>query len=131
MPRRAKTETPLPTNTRLSQLLQQIEKLKQEAEAIKRKEVAEVIERIREAIRYYGISAKDLGLSGKPSSPKTSGSSYGKSRGAGVLRKGSAIRYADGNGNSWSGFGPRPRWLKEALANGVQIEALTVRVAKG
>ena len=36
----------------------------------------------------------------------------------------SSIRYRDSNGNSWTGFGPKPRWFKEALASGVSIEAL-------
>ncbi|WP_417903608.1 H-NS family nucleoid-associated regulatory protein [Caldimonas brevitalea] len=33
-------------------------------------------------------------------------------------RKGSAsvaAKYQDGKGSSWSGRGPRPRWLREAL----------------
>jgi DNA-binding protein H-NS len=29
-----------------------------------------------------------------------------------------AARFADGSGNTWSGRGPRPGWLKEAIAQG-------------
>jgi DNA-binding protein H-NS len=33
-------------------------------------------------------------------------------------------KYQDGAGNSWSGFGPRPKWLKDAIAGGKQLEDL-------
>lgn len=33
----------------------------------------------------------------------------------------SAVRYADDAGNSWSGRGPRPGWLKAAVAEGKQL----------
>jgi DNA-binding protein H-NS len=33
-------------------------------------------------------------------------------------------RYADGAGNSWSGFGPKPKWLKAALDAGKSLEDL-------
>ena len=31
-------------------------------------------------------------------------------------------KYSDGAGNSWSGFGPRPKWLKEGIAGGKKLE---------
>lgn len=34
--------------------------------------------------------------------------------------------YSDGTGNTWSGFGPKPRWLKDALASGGTLEQLAV-----
>ena len=34
------------------------------------------------------------------------------------------IRYKDDAGNSWSGFGPKPRWLKAALDAGKSLEDL-------
>lgn len=34
------------------------------------------------------------------------------------------IRYEDGAGNSWSGFGPKPKWLKAALDAGKSLEDL-------
>ncbi|CAN7770543.1 H-NS family nucleoid-associated regulatory protein [Variovorax sp. LjRoot290] len=33
-------------------------------------------------------------------------------------RRRSTVIYRDGAGNSWSGRGPQPRWLKDALAGG-------------
>jgi DNA-binding protein H-NS len=32
--------------------------------------------------------------------------------------------YRDDAGHSWSGFGPRPRWLKDAIASGRTLEEL-------
>ena len=32
--------------------------------------------------------------------------------------------YRDDSGNSWSGRGPRPRWLKQAMADGKTLEAM-------
>lgn len=37
----------------------------------------------------------------------------------------STVRYQDQAGHSWSGMGPRPRWLKEALAAGRTLEELS------
>src|SRR5690606_38302276 len=34
----------------------------------------------------------------------------------------SAHRFSDGHGNQWSGRGPRPRWLREALAGGASMD---------
>ena len=39
----------------------------------------------------------------------------------------SSAKYADGAGNSWSGFGPTPRWLKEAIAGGKMREDFLVK----
>jgi len=35
-----------------------------------------------------------------------------------------SARYRDDAGHSWSGLGPRPRWLLEALATGKTLEDL-------
>jgi DNA-binding protein H-NS len=37
------------------------------------------------------------------------------------------IKFKDDAGNAWSGFGPKPRWLTEALAAGKTIEELKVQ----
>ena len=41
-----------------------------------------------------------------------------------VASKRKATQYSDGAGNSWSGFGPKPGWLKDALAAGKKLEEL-------
>lgn len=52
-------------------------------------------------------------------------------RGRGPSRKGAAasasgpkaVAYRDSNGNTWVGKGPRPAWLREALAAGAALES--------
>jgi DNA-binding protein H-NS len=62
-------------------VLNQIDRLRHEAEALRRKEIAGVVARIQQAIAAYGLTADDLGLA--PSSP-TSAKAARARRGAGV-----------------------------------------------
>ncbi|SCK20919.1 DNA-binding protein H-NS [Variovorax sp. HW608] len=39
-------------------------------------------------------------------------------------RRPSTVLYSDGAGKSWTGRGPQPRWLKEAIAGGKSLEDL-------
>ena len=39
-----------------------------------------------------------------------------------AAKKSAKAKYQDGAGNSWGGFGPRPKWLKDALAGGKKLE---------
>lgn len=39
-----------------------------------------------------------------------------------VAKKAARAKYQDDAGNSWSGFGPRPKWLKEGIAGGKKLE---------
>jgi len=48
-----------------SQLLDEIEQLRERAEEARRKEVELVIARIRELITFYGLTEEDLGFSKK------------------------------------------------------------------
>ncbi|MGE5118098.1 MAG: H-NS family nucleoid-associated regulatory protein [Betaproteobacteria bacterium] len=94
------------------QILQNIETLKKQAEQARRHEVAGVVARIREAIDFYGLTAADLGLAPR----------RGKAAAAGARAGAATARFRDADGNSWSGRGPRPRWLREALAAGHSLD---------
>ena len=39
-------------------------------------------------------------------------------------RRPSNVLYSDGTGRSWTGRGPQPRWLKEAIAGGKTLEEM-------
>jgi DNA-binding protein H-NS len=39
-----------------------------------------------------------------------------------AAKKAAKAKYQDDAGNSWSGFGPRPKWLKEGIAGGKKLE---------
>lgn len=100
------------------QIQKQIEQLQRQAEALRSNEVKGVVDRIKVAIAHYGLTAEQLGLgtSGKIAQPKAALKSSGKSN----------AKFDDGNGNLWSGRGPRPRWLRDALTAGRSIDEFRV-----
>jgi len=116
----------------LAEIQQQIERLQQRAEALKAKEAVGVVQRIRTAIAYYGLTVQDLFNENddKLATPK-------KTKAAGqqavstkvVAKKGTpknasrkgipvAIKYRDDEGNTWTGRGSKPRWLVAAFEKG-------------
>ncbi len=112
----------------LAQLNKQIEKLKRQAEALRRKEAVGVIARIREAIEHYGLTAEDLGLAGS-TARKTSGGSATpakKTRRRAAKKKAGVVRFRDEAGNTWTGHGKRPGWFKAAIEAGKTPEDLAV-----
>ena len=95
----------------------QIARLQAEADSLRKKEIAGVVARIREAIDHYGITAAELGL--------TARGRLGKGTSVAERVKAPAqggAKFSDGQGNVWGGRGPRPAWLREALAAGRQLE---------
>jgi len=96
--------------TKLEEIHKKIEELQREAEAIATKEKASVIDDIRNKIRLYNISLRDLGFSS--STP--------------THRSPAPIKYRLDN-NAWSGKGRQPRWMVEYLAQGGKIEDLQVK----
>lgn len=100
------------------QVLKQIEALKAEAERLRRKETADVVARIRDAIAHYGLSAADLGLA--PAAGGAAKKAVRKARkAAGRKAKGTVpVKYRDDAGLTWTGRGLKPVWLREAIAAG-------------
>ena len=111
-----------------TQILDEIEALKKQAEQVRDKEVAQVIARIREAIAFYKLTPGDLGFGGRASAAAK------KARKVRVAKPGRksagkqarAPKFRDSAGNVWSGRGPRPRWLKEAIAAGKSMQDFAV-----
>lgn len=104
-----------------SQIVQEIETLKRKAETARAKEVAGVVQRMKEAIKVYGITAEDLGFGGSAARP---------ARRAEAASNGPAVpKFADQNGNTWVGRGPHPSWIKEALAAGKSLQDFEVNPA--
>jgi DNA-binding protein H-NS len=103
------------------ELQRQIEALQKEADALKAREREGVIERMKEAIAAYDISAEDLGLAVRRG--RLAGT-----RGGGLRAKAAShAAYADGEGNTWGGRGPRPKWLRDALAGGASLDEFATR----
>jgi DNA-binding protein H-NS len=107
----------------------EIKKLQQEAQAIRDKEIAEVIVKIKSAIAVYGITAQDLGLAApagraaKPAKKTAAKSGPGKKK----VKAGRPAKFRDEAGNSWSGIGKRPTWFNAALAAGKKPDELLVK----
>jgi DNA-binding protein H-NS len=98
----------------LQELLSQKEALEREIEATKKRDRAEAIAKVRSLMAEYGLSVSDL--SGKTASKAMA------SRGAKV-----AAKYRNkASGETWSGRGLQPKWLKTALAAGRKIDEFAV-----
>ena len=111
----------------LAVIQQQIEKLQKEAEVVKAKEVAGVIQRIKLAIASYGLKPNDLFATkgrppGRPKKVVTPKVRKAKKKAA------SAIKFQDeASGKTWSGHGKRPNWYIQAIASGKTPEDLAVK----
>lgn len=96
------------------ELVQQIEKLQQQAEDLRKKELQDVIAEVKAKIQQYGLSASDLGLSG------------GKSKSSSA--KGTVKpKYKNPvTGDTWTGRGRAPKWIAEAEAAGKKRESFLI-----
>jgi DNA-binding protein H-NS len=109
------------------QIQKQIESLQREADKLKRKEIDDVIFKIKEAINVYELTAADLGFEGKGGSrrgpaAKKRGRPAAKGKGKGAA----AAKFRDEAGNTWGGRGPRPLWLRTALGAGKSLQDFAV-----
>ena len=99
------------------QIQKQIQALQRQAEKLRDQEIEGVVGRIKVAITHYGLTAEQLGfgsgpVKGRSQMPHTQGAS----------KSTSSAKYSDGQGNEWLGRGPRPHWLRDALAAGRSLE---------
>jgi DNA-binding protein H-NS len=105
-------------------LLRRIRELQEQADAMRKREAAGVIKRIREAIAEYKLTPADLfegqAVSKKPRKKPTKP----------VVRKERAVKYADKKGNTWKGGGSMPIWLREYVEAGHDIEEFRVKKEK-
>jgi DNA-binding protein H-NS len=128
----------------------QIEKLKDQAEKLKKKELSQVIANIKKAISAYGLTAEDLGLvtskaksirrPGRPaklnrpdlaaqSSPKRGRGRPSSTTNAAKSDRRSVVapKFRDSTtGATWTGRGKQPKWLAQALSSGRKIEEFKI-----
>lgn len=111
----------------LQTLLKQIAQLQKQADALRSREKSEVVDRIKEAIAHYGITADELfGATARATRRRdAAGKPAAKARKP-AKKQGGVAKYTDGAGRTWSGVGKRPNWFKEALAAGKQAEDLLI-----
>jgi DNA-binding protein H-NS len=101
----------------LEEIEAEIRQLQEEASAVRDAEKAEVVQRMKHDISLYKITAHDLGLQLQASTTPT-----GKQSRSSPKLPSSRKTYSDGHGNTYLGRGPKPSWLKEALANGKSMD---------
>lgn len=80
------------------ELQDQIAKLKQDAEEVRAREITSAIAQIKSLMNDYGITIQDIEGSGRRKGNKTVSLSN--------------VQFKDDSGNTWSGRGRMPAWLK-------------------
>ena len=110
-----------------AQIIKQIETLKQDAEKVRRKEVAGVVSRIQEAIAVYGLTAADLGFDGKKPPKAKAKAAPTRRKAAKRASAPAAVKYRNDSGGTWGGRGKRPDWLRAALAEGKSLDDFAVK----
>ncbi len=71
---------------------------------------------LRDALNA-GRTLEEFATGSAPAAKKSAGAKSPKKRKSKVL-------YRDGAGHTWTGMGPRPRWMKEAIEAGQTLEQL-------
>ena len=101
-------------------VMAQIHKLQQKAEQLRRTEIKGVVDRIREGMAHYGLTAEDLRLPGKSVGGKSAGPKAAKKRaktGNKRAAKPGAPKFRDpASGKTWTGRGKPPAWIVSATS---------------
>ena len=106
----------------LKDLLSQREALDREIENTQKQARSEAIAKIRTLMSEYGLTVADLGSKGAAKGSTKGAAKAGSRSGAKV-----AVKYRNAaTGDTWSGRGLRPNWLKAALASGRKIDEFAV-----
>jgi DNA-binding protein H-NS len=111
-----------------AQIQKQIAKLTLEAEKLRRQEVAGAVAQIKEIMETYGLTLSDLGPTKRKTRAKAAssvakpGSKPARKNGKKAAHPSNKVLYRDEAGNTWGGRGPRPKWLRDALASGKQLQ---------
>jgi DNA-binding protein H-NS len=97
----------------LQELLEQKEALDREIETTKQQERAQAIEKVRSLMSQYGLTVADLAAR-TPAKKGTTGKKV-------------AAKYRNTKtGETWSGRGLQPKWLKAQLAAGKKLSDFAV-----
>jgi DNA-binding protein H-NS len=107
-----------------AQIQEEIAKLQREAEEVRSNELQDVIDKINKAIEVYGLRPNDLTFQGARAGRKSAKVRVPRTKRKTAARKtrnGAVAKYRDDQGNTWVGRGPRPQWLRDALAAGKSL----------
>ncbi|MBA9859894.1 H-NS histone family protein [Ralstonia insidiosa] len=98
------------TQSSYKDIVKQIQELQKQADKLKAEERSKVLQEVREQISAFEFTAAELGFKGKAS----------------LAGKKVPTRYKDDKGNTWTGRGHRPGWLKAAIEKGAKLEDFLV-----
>jgi len=94
--------------SRLQELIDQQKVIQAQIEDERVKSKATAVASVAALMREYGLVPADLKLIEKPPVKKV------------------APKYRDASGNTWSGRGLQPKWLRAAVAAGAPLETFAV-----
>lgn len=98
--------------------------LQDQIETARRNERSEVLAQIRSLMQTHGVTLAELGGAGRRS-PRAAKAA--KAPKAGSTGRKVAPKFRNpATGDTWSGRGLRPNWLKAALASGKKIEDFAI-----
>lgn len=120
------------TTPTFDELTKQIIVLQAQAAEARRREVSEVVAKIKEAVRHFGLTAADLGLNARGAKAPAAGTvaaTKKRAKKAAVKKSAKPIKYRDDAGNAWVGHGKRPKWFVDAIAAGKKAEDMLVKSA--
>lgn len=102
----------------IDEQLKQLQKRRNSIIAEKKKGV---IEEVKEKIKQYGITLKELGYTDSQNIATEGNSKHNKSKGKMPLK----YKNVDGD-KQWSGHGRKPNWVNDALAEGYSLDDLLI-----
>ncbi len=101
----------------LQELLTQQAELERKITELQREQRANAIAEVRSIMTEFGITAADLGS--RATGPRSATVPKPPSK--------VAVKYRNAaTGETWTGRGLQPKWLRAALANGAKIDDFTV-----
>ncbi|MEN9629857.1 MAG: hypothetical protein RJA10_3085 [Pseudomonadota bacterium] len=101
---------------RLSELLAKKAELEQQIIDIQREERASAIAQVKSLMAQHGLTLADL--ASRPATPSTA-----KPKAGGKV----PAKYRDpATGQTWSGRGLHPKWMRQALADGAKLTDFTI-----
>ena len=106
----------------------QIEKLQKQASQIKAREFDKTVIEIREKMHAFGISIKDLQpvKTSKSKATRDTGKKRVTPSSKKAVATTVAAKYRGPEGQTWSGRGLTPRWLKSLLDQGHQKQEFSI-----
>jgi DNA-binding protein H-NS len=103
--------------TSLQELVAQQAELQKKIDDLQRQTRADGIAKVKALMAEFGLTASDIAGAGK--APRASGDVKPSSK--------VAVKYRNAKtGETWTGRGTKPKWLRAALESGVKIEDFLV-----